>query len=336
MFDPLARAVAEPGDGRGGRGAYQRDRERIVFSRAFRRLAHKTQVFIAPEGDHFRTRLTHTLEVASISRAVARRLSLDEDLTEAIATGHDLGHPPFGHAGEAALHAARHAADGGAFRHNEQSVRIVEVLERRHRPPLDGVGVADAPAGLNLTAAVRDGIRHHTGPGLPATREGQIVRTIDRVAYINHDIDDAVRAGELEEAGLPTDAIAVLGHTAGARIDALVADMVAASEGAPQIAQTARVGEAMLALRRFMFERVYFGVAVREEAERAQGVVSRLYAFYLAHPGEVPDEATPAADPAQRAADWVAGMTDRYALADHRRRFEPGEAPGATRPRWPA
>ena len=195
------------------RTPFQRDRDRIVHSKSFRRLTHKTQVFIAPEGDHYRTRLTHTLEACGISRTVARALRLNEDLTEAIGLGHDLGHPPFGHTGEQALDQVLHARFGRRFRHNEQSLRVVEQLERDGR-------------GLNLTEQVRDGILHHTGPGEPATLEGKIVRLVDRIAYINHDIDDALRAGVLAEADLPQDEIAVLGDTGSGRIDLLVHDLV--------------------------------------------------------------------------------------------------------------
>src|SRR3954447_16318822 len=226
------------------RTPFQRDRDRIVHCKAFRRLKHKTQVFVAPEGDHYRTRLTHTIEATCISRTVVRALRLNEDLTEAIGFGHDLGHPPFGHAGEAALDAAVRARFDRAFRHNEHSLRVVDVLERDGR-------------GLNLTYEVRDGILNHTGAGEPATLEGKIVRLVDRVAYINHDIDDAIRAGVLDAADLPREEIELLGATASRRIDALVHDLVEASDVAGDIVQTPRLGKAMLALRSFMFENVY-------------------------------------------------------------------------------
>src|ERR687885_767757 len=214
------------------RTPFQRDRDRIVHSKAFRRLKHKTQVFIAPEGDHYRTRLTHTLETCGIARNVARALALNEDLTEAIGLGHDLGHPPFGHIGEAVLDECALERYGRRFRHNEHSLRVVERLER------DG-------AGLNLTDQVRDGILRHTGPELPATLEGRIVRLVDRVAYINHDIDDALRAGILRPEDLPADEIEALGDTGSARIDTLVRDMVERSEAAGDIVQGADAGAAM-------------------------------------------------------------------------------------------
>src|SRR5213596_2050814 len=226
------------------RTPFQRDRDRIVHSKAFRRLKHKTQVFIAPEGDHYRTRLTHTLETAGISRGVARALRLNEDLVEAIGLGHDLGHTPFGHAGEDALDALLRERFGLGFRHNEHSLRVVDHLERDGR-------------GLNLTAEVRDGILNHTGENEPETLEGKIVRLVDRVAYINHDIDDAVRAGVLETADLPADEIELLGPTGPRRIDTLVHDLVETSERAGDIRQSEEIGEAMLSLRSFMFERVY-------------------------------------------------------------------------------
>jgi dGTPase len=225
------------------RTPFQRDRDRIVHSKSFRRLKHKTQVFVDPEGDHYRTRLTHTLEACGISRTVARALRLNEDLTEAIGLGHDLGHPAFGHAGEEALDRALHQHFGRRFRHNEHSLRVVDVLER------DGHG-------LNLSGAVRDGILHHTGPDLPATLEGRIVRLVDRVAYINHDIDDALRAGVLAEDDLPGEEIAILGETGSERIDLLVHDLVEASERAGDIAQGDEVGGAMGRLRKFMFDNV--------------------------------------------------------------------------------
>jgi dGTPase len=235
------------------RTPFQRDRDRIVHCKAFRRLKHKTQVFVAPQGDHYRTRLTHTLEVTTISRTVARALRLNEDLTESIGVGHDLGHPPFGHIGEEVLDSCLQERFGGGFRHYEHSLRVVDHLER------DGVG-------LNLTEQVRDGIaRHSSRAQKPQTLEGRIVRVIDRVAYINHDIDDAIRAGLLREKELPAEPIAVLGRTGSARIDALVHDMVEHSEPVGDIVQGPEAGAAMKALRDFMFERVYLGPAVRAE-----------------------------------------------------------------------
>jgi dGTPase len=298
---PARRAVDEPDCAL--RTPLQRDRDRIVHCKAFRRLKHKTQVFVAPEGDHYRTRMTHTLEVTQIARTVARALALNEDLTEAIGLGHDLGHPPFGHIGEAALDACLAERFGSGFRHYEHSLRIVDALER-------------GGAGLNLCADVRDGIGCHSGrAALPATLEGRIVRIVDRVAYINHDIDDALRAGVLDEATLPADAIAVLGTTGSARIDALVHDLVETSEQAGDIVQGEDAGAAMNALRAFMFERVYLGEAARQEHSRIERVIRTLFEHYASDPALVPDGGgAPGADHAQRVTDYLAGMTDRYAM----------------------
>ena len=306
------------------RTPFQRDRDRIVHSKAFRRLAHKTQVFVAPEGDHYRTRLTHTIEVTSISRTVARGLSLNEDLAEAIGLGHDLGHPPFGHIGEEVLDACMRERFGLEFRHYEHSLRIVEALE----PAPSSLRGAVA-AGLNLTEQVRDGIaRHSSRTELPATLEGRIVRLIDRVAYINHDIDDAVRAGLLSDGELPAEPIAVLGHSGSARIDALVHDMVEHSERAGDIVQGPEAGPAMAQLREFMFERVYLGPAVRAEHAKIAAVLSRLFEHYVEHPEFLP--VTPGADVAEggsaqeaeatlarRVTDYIAGMTDRYCIREY-------------------
>ena len=298
---PADRAVAETDCSL--RTPLQRDRDRIVHCKAFRRLKHKTQVFVAPQGDHYRTRMTHTLEVTQIARTVARALALNEDLTEAIGLGHDLGHSPFGHIGEAVLDACLAERFGRGFRHYEHSLRIVEVLER------DGLG-------LNLCADVRDGIAHHSGRAeMPATLEGRIVRIVDRIAYINHDIDDALRAGVLDDAALPADAIAVLGATGSARIDRLVHDLVEHSELAGEIVQGAEAGEAMAALRSFMFERVYLGDAARQEHSRIDRVMRVLFEHYSSDPALVPDGGgAPGADHAQRVTDYLAGMTDRYAV----------------------
>src|SRR4051812_22719414 len=232
------------------RSPFQRDRDRIVHAKAFRRLKHKTQVFISPEGDHYRTRLTHTLEAAGIARTVARALALNEDLTEAIALGHDLGHPPFGHIGEAVLDACLRERYATRFRHNHHSLRVVDRLEQ------DGHG-------LNLTEQVRDGILCHTGGQLPATLEGRIVRLVDRIAYINHDIDDAVRAGVLSRDELPAEQIAVLGETGSRRIDTLVRDLVERTAAAGDVVQGEEAGAAMDALRKFMFDRVYLAPAAQ-------------------------------------------------------------------------
>jgi dGTPase len=286
------------------RTPFQRDRDRIVHSKAFRRLKHKTQVFIAPEGDHYRTRLTHTIETCGISRTVARALRLNEDLTEAVGLGHDLGHPPFGHTGEEALDAVLHERIGRRFRHNEHSLRVVEVLER------DG-------AGLNLTEPVRDGILRHTGPELPSTLEARIVRLVDRIAYINHDIDDALRAGVLDEGDLPADEIALLGDTGSARIDALVHDLVEHSERAGDIVQGEEVGAAMAQLRKFMFERVYLGAGTRGEQDRARHVVRTLFEHYMEQPEFLPGGGGDG-DQVTRVTDYIAGMTDRFCIATYK------------------
>jgi dGTPase len=273
------------------RTPFQRDRDRIVHAKAFRRLMHKTQVFVAPQGDHYRTRLTHTLETTGISRGVARALRLNEDLVEAIGLGHDLGHPPFGHAGEEALDEVLQERFALRFRHNEHSLRVVDVLERDGR-------------GLNLTTEVRDGILNHTGPADPFTLEGRIVKLVDRVAYINHDIDDALRAGLLSSEELPRGEIEILGPTGTRRIDTLVHDIVETSAEAGDIRQSAQMGEAMLALRRFMFERIYLAPQARSDNARAKGVVRAIFE-HLIDKGE----------PVQDVTDYVAGMTDRFALA---------------------
>ncbi len=266
------------------RTPFQRDRDRIVHSKPFRRLKGKTQVFIDPQGDHYRTRMTHTLETTAISRVVARALALNEDLAEAIGLGHDLGHTPFGHAGEDALDAGLRSRFGLRFRHNEQSHRIA----RR----------------LNLTHEVCEGILTHTGPVEPGTLEGRIVRLVDRVAYINHDIDDALRYGLLEEGDLPNAEIALLGPTGGRRIDRLVHDLVETSAEAGDIRQSEEVGGAMHRLRDFMFERVYLADASHEEHRRAHETIERIVA-HLVDRGDSPDQIV----------EYVAGMTDRFALA---------------------
>ena len=265
------------------RTPFQRDRDRLVHSKAFRRLKGKTQVFIDPVGDHYRTRMTHTLETTGIARVVARALSLNEDLVEAIGLGHDTGHTPFGHAGEEALDEALRERFGGRFRHNEQSLRIAERL--------------------NLTYEVCNGILTHTGEQDPETLEGKIVRIVDRVAYINHDIDDAIRYGLLSEADLPRAEIEVLGPTGSRRIDTLVRDLVDTSTREGDIAQSEEIGGAMLALRAFMFDRVYLGPETRPEHERARAIVRRIFTA-LADRGDAPEQIT----------EFVAGMTDRYAL----------------------
>jgi dGTPase len=290
---------ANPEDDCTLRSPLQRDRDRIVHSKAFRRLKHKTQVFVAPEGDHFRTRLTHTIEVTQISRTVARALRLNEDLTEAIGLGHDLGHPPFGHIGEQALDEAMSESYDRGFRHYEHSLRIVEVLER-----------------LNLSDDVRDGILCHSGRApMPRTLEGRIVRLVDRVAYINHDIDDAIRAGVLDAHDLPAGPIAVLGTTGSQRIDRLVHDLVEHAHAAGDIVQGDEAGEAMDALRTFMFDRVYLGEVARREHAKIDQVIRTLVEHYAGLPDGPPDGGgAPGADLPQRITDYVAGMTDRYCI----------------------
>ena len=267
----------------GVRTPFQRDRDRIVHSKPFRRLKGKTQVFIDPAGDHYRTRMTHTLETTGIARVVARALGLNEDLTEAIGLGHDMGHPPFGHAGEEQLDECMRRRFGTGFRHNEQSLRIAEEL--------------------NLTAEVRDGILTHTGEQEPRTQEGRIVRLVDRVAYINHDIDDALRWGLLTPADLPRDELELLGETGARRIDTLVHDLIESSAAAGDIVQSEEVGAAMLSLRAFMFERVYLGEHARGEHLKAHETIGRIF-DHEAGRGSTEAEIR----------SFVSGMTDRFAL----------------------
>ena len=310
---PARRRHEEPDCGL--RTPFQRDRDRIVHCKAFRRLKDKTQVFVAPAGDHYRTRLTHTLEVTQISRTVARALSLNEDLTEAIGLGHDLGHPPFGHVGEDALDRCLSERFGLTFMHHEHSLRVVDSLER------DGLG-------LNLTDPVRDGIVTHSGRARePGTLEGKIVRLMDRVAYINHDIDDAVRAGLLTPHDLPQRPIAILGDTGSRRIDTLVHDLVEHSALAGDIVQGETVGAAMGELRAFMFERVYLGAEATREHAKIRVVISSLFDHYCAHPEDIPDS-TPPGEVSRRVTDYLAGMTDRFCI----RAFEALSVPVAFAP----
>jgi dGTPase len=302
------------------RTAFQRDRDRIIHTKSFRRLMHKTQVFIAPAGDHYRTRLTHTLEVTQIARTIGRALSLNEDLIEAIGLGHDLGHAPFGHAGERAL-----AEILPGFRHNEQSLRVVDVLEKDGR-------------GLNLTEPVRDGILHHSKPddeitgayrGAPASLEGEVVKIADGVAYINHDLDDAIRAGIIAEKEVPAIVGEVLGDRHSVRIDTLVCDIVAASTTSSRpgtIAMSPSVRSAANVLRRFLFDRVYAPLNDRDDTLRAQNVIRELAAYYLADPSQLPiDYRSPGRDdpPERQVADYVASMTDRFAVEHFERLFVP-------------
>ena len=298
------------------RTCFQRDRDRVLHSKAFRRLMHKTQVFLSPLGDHYRTRMTHTLEVMQISRSIARGLNLNEDLAEAIALGHDLGHSPFGHAGESALSEVWSEFEPGAqFIHSQQSLRVVELLERRG----DKIG-------LNLTEEVLDGIAKHSKhkgalagySDVPFTLEGQVVRYADRLAYINHDIDDAIRAGVIGERDLPAKAISVLGQRGPIRIGTVVEDMIYQCRGKNEIKLSEPVLEAVEAIKEFMFARVYFNDDAKREEPKAQNIVKQLFRHYMAHPDELPQmyrQAPLASDSlARRVCDYVAGFTDRFAI----------------------
>lgn len=292
---------------------YQRDRDRIVHSKSFRRLMHKTQVFLAPEGDHFRTRLTHTLEVSQIARTIARALALNEDLAEAIALGHDLGHTPFGHNGEDFL-AEIHP---GGFRHNLQSLRVVEVLEGNKNYP-----------GMNLTEEVRDGILNHTGGGIPVTMEGQVVKLSDRIAYINHDIDDAIRSGVIRREDLPARCLDILGQDHRSRINHLVGDVVSQSDGKNSIRQSPESKEAMNQLRTFMFEMVYHNSVVKkdEELDKVRQIIHRLYEYFLSRPEQLPEDSSRMIDRYgihEIVKDYIAGMTDRYAMNLYDELFTP-------------
>ena len=283
---------------------FQRDRDRIIHSKAFRRLMHKTQVFLAPEGDHYRTRLTHTIEVSQIARTIARGTGLDEDLTEAIAMGHDLGHTPFGHSGESVL---ANIYPGG-FRHNVQSLRVVDVLES-----------GSTRRGMNLTQEVRDGILNHTGSTVPMTPEGQIVKVSDRIAYINHDIDDAIRSGIITIQDLPKDALEILGDTHKKRIDTLVRDMIENSIGKPTAQLSQEKSEVMNNLRAFMFTNVYHNSSVKkvEDINKVKEIVETLYGYYLENWHQLPTELLAMKEEfpmEELVKDHVAGMTDRYAL----------------------
>ena len=288
---------------------FQRDTDRIVHSKAFRRLMHKTQVFLQPEGDHYRTRMTHTLEVSRIARTITRALRLNEDLAEAAAMGHDLGHTPFGHAGEIALS----ECIGKPFRHNEQSLRVVDVLEN------DGEG-------LNLSYEVRMGILGHTGEYVPETLEGQIVRLSDRIAYVNHDIDDAIRAGILENSDIPRSVSDVLGQTHSQRINALVCDMIAASRESGQIRLSETMDKALQDLRSFMFERVYRNPVAKGQESKARDMLQKLYVYYYERPEALPADFHPqmSFDGMERTVcDYIAGMTDKYAVDKYTELFIP-------------
>lgn len=290
------------------RSEFQRDRDRIIHSKSFRRLQFKTQVFVAPEGDHYRTRLTHTLEVSQVARSIARGLRLNEDLTEAIALGHDLGHTPFGHIGERTMN----RLISGGFRHNEQSLRVVEVLEGK--------------GGLNLTWEVRDGILNHSGKGRAATLEGRVVGKADRIAYINHDIDDALRAGIIRPHELPPDALKVLGKTHGERIEAMISDIVSESEKAGDIISSGLVQSATDMLRSFLFKNVYQDRWRTQEENKCDFIVSNLFRYFMEHPAEMPLEYVTIAyrEGSERAVvDYVASMTDRFAARLFQKLFVP-------------
>ena len=291
------------------RTVYQRDTDRIVHCKAFRRLMHKTQVFLQPEGDHYRTRMTHTIEVARIARTICRALGLKEDLAEAGAMGHDLGHTPFGHAGEAALCSMMKEP----FRHNEQSLRVVDVLE-------------NGGEGLNLTYEVRMAILGHTGERIPETLEGQVVRRSDQIAYVNHDIDDAIRGGILKNDDIPKDIARVLGHSHRERIDTLVCDMIRVSREEGRILLSPKVDTALRDLRSFMFERVYRNPVAKGEESKAKDMLRRLYEYYYAHPEAIPQDFQPqlSLDGMERTVcDYIAGMTDNYAVHKYTEIFVP-------------
>lgn len=294
------------------RSEFQRDRDRIIHCQSFRRLMYKTQVFLAPAGDHYRTRLTHTLEVTQIARTMARALRLNEDLTEAAALGHDLGHTPFGHAGEDAL---RRCYDPD-FAHYRQSLRVVETLEKDGR-------------GLNLCWEVRDAIVNHTGASVASTPEGQLIKFADRIAYINHDIDDAIRAGILNPTDLPRELTAILGESHGERINTMVRAVLSSSENSPVISMSPLVGKATDGLRAFLFERVYLNPKAKAEETKAKDVVCTLFDFYVRNPDKLPERyyrriGTADGETVERAvADFISGMTDRYAIETYEEHFVP-------------
>ncbi|MBD5131592.1 MAG: deoxyguanosinetriphosphate triphosphohydrolase [Clostridiales bacterium] len=278
------------------RTEFQRDRDRIIHSKAFRRLKHKTQVFLSPEGDHYRTRLTHTLEVSQIARTISRCLRLNEDLTEAIALGHDLGHTPYGHAGERALNKFTH------FTHNEQSLRMVDVIE------YDGQG-------MNLTFEVRDGILHHTSSGTPATLEGKVVAFADRIAYINHDIDDAIRGGVIKATDIPKRFTDVFGDTHSKRISSMITDIITESYGKNTVAQTPEFASAMNELRTYMFQNVYTSPLAKSEEKKAIKMIEYLYLYFCAHESELPEQFRYETEPVERrVCDYISTMSDHYAV----------------------
>ena len=296
------------------RTEYQRDRDRIIHSKAFRRLMHKTQVFLGSEGDHYRTRLTHTLEVSQIARTIVRGLGLNEDLTEAIALGHDLGHTPFGHNGEFILNEIH----PGGFRHNEQSLRVVDLLES-----------TPGRQGLNLTWEVRDGILNHSGKGFPSTLEGEAVRLSDRIAYINHDIDDALRSGVLKEEDLPKGPIALFGDRHSLRINNMVKNTLITSEKVGRVTMDEEHMAMLNELRNFMFERVYRSPDVKKQEDliMVETAIRSLYEYFLAHPDRIPESEQPSIEQDgihEAVKDYIAGMTDRYAISTYRGLFQAG------------
>ena len=293
------------------RTIYQRDRDRIIHCKAFRRLKHKTQVFLAPEGDHYRTRLTHTLEVAQIARSIARALNLNEDLTEAIALGHDLGHTPFGHAGERTLNSLCPMG----FAHYRQSIRVVEFLEK------DGQG-------LNLTWEVRDGILNHRTSGNPSTLEGKAVRLSDKIAYINHDIDDGIRAGILKESDIPSEYTDVLGNSTKERLNTMISDIIMNSIGKNDLVMSEPVRKAMTELRKFMFESLYLNPTAKSEEAKADKLITELYRYYVANTDKLPDTYKRFITefderPEQVVCDYIAGMSDQYSISKFQEIFVP-------------
>ena len=317
MLSPLA-SFAELSEGRSRaepecdvRTCYQRDIDRITYSKAFRRLKHKTQVFLQPEGDHYRTRLTHTLEVARIARTAARALRLNEDLTEAIALGHDLGHTPFGHAGERALNDILSPEE--SFRHNEQSLRVVERMEKDGR-------------GLNLTLEVKDGILHHTGDMLPCTMEGRIIRIADRIAYINHDVDDAIRAGILRESDIPEEITCALGSRLSERINSLIRDLIEESSRTGDITLSPQVTFVFEAFRGFMNNSVYKNPRAKGEEVKVLGIVEGIFRFYMSNPDKLPEDYRRISlrdGLKQAVCDYVSGMTDKYAIYQYGQIYVP-------------
>lgn len=292
------------------RTCYQRDRDRIIHSKAFRRLKHKTQVFLAPAGDHYRTRLTHTLEVSQIARTISKALRLNEDLTEAIALGHDLGHTPFGHAGEAALNSI--CEDG--FTHFRQGIRVVEILEKKGK-------------GLNLTKEVRDGILNHRTSGNPSTLEGKVVRLSDKIAYINHDIDDAIRGRILKEEDLPEEYISVLGNSKNMRLNTIIHDIIGNSMGKPDIVMSENIADAMRGLREYMFKNVYSNPIAKGQEEKAKNMLKFLYRYYSDNLDELPEEYRLLISDNQKTGrvvcDYIAGMSDQYSVEIFRELFIP-------------